>query len=406
MEFQCIRCKGRGFCGRSMCPHVLRASAMFKVKSIMPGTSFSGSSLAPFIGRAGYPYVNVGILSPPEERADAWQYDAPRYWADQGMGIQDIVGFRSSLINSRQKSDIRGKTLEVAQEIGMASKPVEVEITLEERPRFALSADSVMAPHGPTARMKTAEVTGSPRIDPKVERVVADSDLKASIAIDYLYGRGFDENFLSRLLSVGTLGVKPERKLVPTRWSITATDDMISKSLVSKLRDLPTIDDHAAYFGSYLGNYYLVMLLPEIWGYELFETYMPNASWNTENQVNYSTDSEGFDGRKDYADNCAGGYYTVRLAIAEKLNSLRRQARAVVIRVITGEYSMPLGVWVTREATRKALFERPMLFDTRDLMLIYARSLCRKKFGLDISAMVQKSILLTQAKVQTKLTGF
>jgi DNA repair protein NreA len=401
----CIRCKGRGFCGRQACPHILKASAMFNVRQAIKKSSFSGSSPAPFIGRFGYPHVNVGILSPPGE-TDAWKYDAPKHWSANGYAIPDIVSLRSSLVNSREKTDIRGRSVEVAREVGLSSSPVEVEIELEDRPRFSLSADSVLAPMGPVGRLKKAVITSNPKIDRKVDKVYGDSDLRASQAIQYLHKNGFDENFLSKLLSVGAIGMKPERRLVPTRWSITATDDMVGKKEIDEIRSFPTADDYSAYFGSYLGNYYLVLLIPEIWGYELFETYMPNASWNTSEETSYSTDHEGYRGRKGYAENCAGGYYTARLAVAEKEKELGKQARAIVIRIITGEYSIPLGVWVTREATRRSLAGKPILFDTLDLMLSYAKSLCRKKFSLDIGMMLKKSRLLTESREQTRLSAF
>jgi hypothetical protein len=51
---------------------------------------------------------------------------------------------------------------------------------------------------------------------------------------------------------------------------------------------------------------------------------------------------------------------------------------------------MPLGVWVTREATRKALHNQPIQFADKELMLKYAQALARKKFGLDITEIIKK----------------
>jgi DNA repair protein NreA len=288
----------------------------------------------------------------------------------------------------------------------MASKPVDVEISLEDRPHFSLKTDSVMAPQGPNAKLKTAEITSNPKIDSKVEKVVSDTDFRAAPAITYLYERGFDENFLSKLLSVGNVGMKPDRKLVPTRWSITATDDMLAKHIMQEIKDYQQIADYTSYFGSYLGNYYIILLFPEIWSYELFETYMPRASWNTGESIEYTTDYEAYAGRKEYAENCAGGYYSVRLAVLERLRQLKRQASALVIRVITGEYAVPLGVWVTREAARNSLASSPLYFDSKELMLKYASSLAKKKFGIELSGIIGNSILVRQMNTQKKLSAF
>ena len=68
-------------CGRTFCPITAKAEAMFKVKDKFNKEEFFGSSPAPFVGRFGYPRINVGILSPPEETNDAWLYDAPHFWS-------------------------------------------------------------------------------------------------------------------------------------------------------------------------------------------------------------------------------------------------------------------------------------------------------------------------------------
>ena len=59
--------------------------------------------------------------------------------------------------------------------------------------------------------------------------MVEDRDASAAVALVELYSSGISLDHISRLLSLGLLGKK--RKLVPTRWSITASDDMIGKEL-------------------------------------------------------------------------------------------------------------------------------------------------------------------------------
>jgi len=58
--------------------------------------------------------------------------------------------------------------------------------------------------------------------------------LRAADAIMELYRRGVETSSVQRVLSVGMLGLKKNRKLVPTRWSISATDDVISGRLVKE----------------------------------------------------------------------------------------------------------------------------------------------------------------------------
>ncbi len=407
MQPLCLKCKGRGFCGRSFCPIYAKSQAIFKVEKILNKSDFASSSPAPFVGHYGYPKVNVGILSPAKLEEDAELYDAPQYWADHNFKIPKIVDLRSSLINSRFKIEVKkqNKFLDISKEVGMASKPVDVEISVDEKPRFRLKVDSYNAPVGPNAKLKNAQITSNPKISHYVDKVVDDIDLKAKNAILYLHKKDFNENFLTKLLSVGNLGLKKNRKLVPTRWSITATDDMIAKELIAKIKDYKQAD-YLAFFGSYLGNYYLILLFPEPWFYELFETYMPKTSWNVDENVNYTTDYEPYYGRKTYAENCAGGYYAARLSIVEKLEKTKRQSSVLALRFITGEYAVPLGVWVVREAVRKAMKNRPIEFASKELMLNYARLLIKKKFNYDVNNLLKNSILLRNIKHQTKLNKF
>src|SRR3989338_8225106 len=245
-----------GDCGKGKCPLCARQMAILNLKSQITKDNFITDAVAPFVGRFGYPNVNVGILAPPEQTEDAWLFDAPKYWSAENYEIPRIVDFRSSLLNSRYTINIkkRIKLLELSQDIAMSSRPVDVDIQLQEKPKFRLNLDSHMAPTGPNAKLKKAKITENQKIHTKVYKVFDDIDLKANEAINYLYENDFDENFLSRILSVGTIGLKKNRKLVPTRWSITATDDIIGKNIISEIKDFPQINSHFAFFGNYLGN--------------------------------------------------------------------------------------------------------------------------------------------------------
>ena len=90
----------------------------------------------------------------------------------------------------------------------------------------------------------------------------------------------------------------------------------------------------------------------------------------------------------------------------EHLKKVKRQSSVLLLRFVTGEYYAPLGVWVVREAVRKTLANKPLVFDSKELMLKYVKALVKKKFGLEADFLFRKSILLAMIKAQTKLTGF
>jgi len=365
--------------------------ALLKAKPLTSAQDFTGTSPAPFVGRYGYPNINVGLLAPPQQDQEAWLYDAPRHWAQENTQIRSIVDYRTRMINSSFTSNVKkpDQLVDIAQEVAMAAKPVDLDVVLKKKPLLNLTTDQYHAPMGPQAKLQQISISGNARIPTKVQRAYDDTDMLATEAVTKLYGQ-VDENALMRMLSVGVFG--KNRKLVPTRWSITATDDMIANNFLNDVRDL-SIGDHRAYFGGYLGNYYLVLLFPERWSYELFEMYVQPSV------LEYSTDNEEFLGRKNYAENTAGGYYTVRMSLAEHMKEQKRQHSALVLRFITDEYVLPLGVWVTREATRKALANKPIRFGSKELMLTYAKKLAQNKFGLDIKPILEKSKMLKQRKL-------
>ncbi len=402
MDFSCPYCGGSRLYHLRNCPKVY---SLVKKKQFNETSKkeYFGESPNVFIGRYGYPRVNVGFLSNNQVPKDI---DAPKLWSKKEYKIPKIVDLRSSLINSRFKADVKSfkdKYLEVTQEISQAKKPVDVEVHLNKRPQYKLNIDSDITPYGPSVRLEKAEITENPSIPRQVDKVVSDTDMKTNEGLKYLYKKGYDEHFLTKLISVGNMGVGKDRKLVPTRWSITAIDDSLGKNLVNEIKDFPEYE-YTAHFGGYLGNYYLILFFPEIWGYELFESYIGNP--NKAKVEETASDYENYNGRKDYAKKTVGGYYAARLSILEYLKKRKKQASVLALRFITDEYYMPLGVWVVRQAVRHALESKPISFSDRELMMRYADILLRKKYNLDVEFWIKQSRLVKELKQQKRLKNY
>ncbi len=368
-----------------------------KIKNIKFKKEHAGQELNIFVGRYGYPRVNVGFIG--NENVDK-VFDAPKTWAKKDFQIPLITGMRSSLINSRFKTQIKThntKLLEKAREVSLSSTPVDVEIKLEKDPKRTIHLHKFSYPTGPAAELKNVTITSNPKVSQKVDYIVSDTDLKAAPALVNLYRKGFNEHYLTKIFSVGNLGIKADRKLVPTRWSITATDDTIGKQLIKDVSKHPSCDFFCT-FGGYLGNFYITLFFPGPFSYELFEIEADSGF--------YETDYESSFGRKGYATNCVGGYYANRLAILEKMKTMKRVGSVLSIRFITDIYYQPLGVWVVREASRKGLGERPLTFADKELMLKYALGVAKKYFNYDLREIFSKSKLLNSVTFQKRLGDF
>ncbi len=386
----------------------------FKFKDLKNITNLdSNSPPSVFVGsKLKYPNVNVGILSPLEREDNSWMYAAEKYWAEKDFQVGDVVQLRSGLMNSRFQTQVKNvnsnssgsgrKFLEIAKDIAMSTKQIDVEIELSKQLHLNKGVDRVVTPHGMRSQLKKAKVIGNLTIPQKIDKVYND-DMKTVEAFEYLYKNEFDEYTLNKILSIGILGMKKNRKLVPTRWSITTTDDTLGKMLLNNIREYPLIEDYEFYYGGFMGNYYLIFLFPQVWSYELFELYYPGSSWNPTQVMKASTDDEGYYGRKTYASNTVGGYYAARLPIIEHLNKRRRQAGVLAIRLETPTYWAALGVWVVRESTRKTMNTNGYKFIDKNEMFNSSKQIAKIKFDFDPTGIFERSKLLRNLKVQTSL---
>lgn len=371
-----------------------------RIDTISPPSVFVGSKL-------NYPLVNVGILSPVEKVENAKIFDDSKTWAQQNFSIQEIIGLRENLLNSRFQSNVKDvrsnkKFIELAKNIALALNPVDVEIEFNNKIDVSKRIDKVLTPNGMSVNIKNAKITSNIKISDKVERAMND-ELKADEGLNYLYKSGINEYDLSKILSVGALGLKKDKKIVPTKWSITATDDMLAKDIIERIRGYKWVEDYGLLFGEFLGNQYIILLFPGPWTYELFEVYYPFSSWNPTNEFKASTDFENFYGRTDYAKNCAGGYYASRFPIVEYLDSLKKQASVLVIRLETPSYWAGLGVWVVRESVRKAIEKGQMNFSSKEEFLDGVKKIAKIKYNFDIDLILKKSQLLHFSNVQKRI---
>ncbi|MDO8627796.1 MAG: hypothetical protein Q7K42_04985, partial [Candidatus Diapherotrites archaeon] len=316
----CIKCKGRLWCG----PKCFILEKFEHKKNLVQkaGKEFQGNSPpGVFVTWNNYPNITIAPLSPTQIVENADLLDNPEKWIT--LSSEKIVSFREQLIRPTEKISAKqaadpNKRISAIQEIAMTEKSPVMEISLQREPNAELSFNDSTAPIGPSAPLKNFRVTENVQIDKKIDYIVSDTDLKANLGLKELYEKGIQVSRLEKVLSAGLLGVKQERKFVPTRWSITATHSNLSLQMIEKIREFEEIDCCKVFQSHYLDNHWFILLIPRSWAYEQMEVYRPGASWNLFGKdIEISADYEFFEGRKNYAENVAGGYYASRLAICE-----------------------------------------------------------------------------------------
>jgi len=377
-------------------------------EQVVQGDSLFGST-APeiFVGRSNYPNISTGLLSPMDRDADAADYATSGDWYQQGFDIDDVLQRRTGMLNSTRStqvnvSDVWDGFVGVQREVAIADDPVDVEVGLDSTPEIDLSLDDISTPTGPRARARDATLAENPYVPKPVEKTLEDDDWQAEGAMNYLYRRGFDVYDINTILSAGALGQGHNRKLVPTRWSITAVDDTVGKFLRGSIRNASSIDEVQVWYNEYVGNDYWVILAPGNWEFELVELKAPGSIWNPDPAGEYymAADSESYEGRTAYVDETSGAYYASRLAVLEHLESIDRQATCLVIRHASDAYWAPVGVWQIREGIRHAFESDPATAET----FHSAITELAPKLPVSLADLRRKSELV--AGIQSQLTDF
>ncbi|NPA22255.1 MAG: hypothetical protein GXN92_01590 [Candidatus Micrarchaeota archaeon] len=357
----------------------LRSSLIYKEAERL------SSQLEPFVrGQTGgvfvnthYPNVEASSVAikrvvKPEEML-SWNY-------------KDIILYALENIHGRVQVHV---SQPVFQELAMSYKPIEYEMELEKRPKPLLEFSPYHTPVGPGAPLRKLWELENPKIPRKVDSLYNER-IKAEIALRELMH--YDHYYLINLLSAGVLGSK--KRMVPTRWAITATDDTLSKFYISRLRDFPEVNEILMFQHSFLYNHFHIILFPGRWEFENFEAWAPNTSWGAQHGYLITREYEDLRGRKNYAESQAGGYYASKYAVSKSLYVMGRQARVVVIREVEEGYRIPVGVWQVRESVKKAFTKKPLRFDDREQLLTYLSH----HLKLPLKEYLSRSTILRQRK--------
>ncbi len=346
----CLKCKGRLWCGLKKCP------IYEKIKLT------KGFSMGFFEKRAEEtpPFVLVS-------------------WKDYGKRL---------LLGKEEKSSLDAYFASRASSvITKGNFPLDVALSVKETfveaEKFKVKKAPAFAPFGFFGRAERILPSDTPKVPAVVYNLIDSTDIKAETAVELLY-RKYGVEYAARALSLGVLGLKFQRKEVPTRWAITAVDSTISRKFIEELKDCRTLDAYYLFHGRRWGNVYTVAMFPQPWAFELLELWLPGAAWGH----GVISDFEYLKPKTGPAET-AGSYYAARLAVAEKLKAMRRKAAVVIFREVTPDYYFPAGVWNVREGVRETLKQKPEVFDSLEELLKAVKEKLNRKDLLDKSRVIK-----------------
>lgn len=383
-------------------PNLLKYYYKFKALENLHSNEVSGSSPPDiFVGRFGYPNVFIGPMVPPQF-GDTSIMSTPERWV--GKTIPEIVEMRSMLVRGMYRTKVtmadNGRIEEMVKELAISDRYSGVTETLARKPELRMSFSENSQPYGPSATLKDMRIDNT-TTNQRLEAAYRDTDMNAKDAIIELYNKEVFVSKIQKALSAGVLGVGKKRRFVPTRWSITAVDDTLSKDKLKEVKQYAQIDSIRVYQNVALDNRWLVIMIPGAWEYELVEAWYPGTTWNMDNRnIEIFSSYEGFTGRKTYAE-IGGCYYAARLATTELLDRIKAQAKVVILREAHSGYIMPVGVWNVREHVREALRSEPLYFADRKELFDFIP----KKMEIRLPTWIANSSLLRNDIKQRRLSS-
>lgn len=365
--------------------YLKKLTSQMKMKSINVDEEIAGSTPpSVFIGSWNYPKVYAGPMMVPEQH-DTNIMDSPEEWIPNSINQKEIIGYRLSLVRGKQTvgiKDLDNRFVEQLRDISLASTSIDSEAKFHKKPK-GLSFSEETTPHGPSGIIEKFDIDAV-KWDHELEKVYYDTDLLSSDALMDLHNKGIPFSNMQKAFSIGAMGTGKKRKLVPTRWSITACDTTIANNLLKEVKHHKILDIHRVYEFSSLNNYYAIILLPSEWQYEWMEAFIKILHKEEVIFSDYETNS----GKKEYS-RVGGCYYTCKMAVLDALNKEKIQAGVIVLREAYSDY-VPLGVFNVRENVKHAMNQNYKEFEDLKSAIKYVST----KLKIPINKYIKQSDLL------------
>ena len=379
--------------------YLKKLTASMYIPSANVGRELEGSTPpSVFIGSWNYPKVYAGPMIAPQH-GDTTIMDSPESWIPEKKTQDEIIRYRLNLVRGKQPvkvTNLENSLVEKLRDISLAATSVESEAEFCSAPK-GMSFSDEHTPFGPSAPLERFDISNA-KWDQNLEKAYYDDDLLAADAIAHLHKNGLPFSSIQRALSVGALGTRKRRRLVPTRWSITACDSTLGKRLLDEVRNYEVIERCQVREFASLNNYYAVLLLPTAWQYEWIEAFLKIVG---DEELIFS-DYENYGAKKGYS-RVGGCYYSCKMAVLEALAREKVQAGAIILREAYKGY-VPLGVFNVRENVRNAMIRSGQEFDDMKTALQHIS----RRLKLPINRFILHSDLLKEQlkSRQTTLSCF
>lgn len=360
-------------------------------KTFKPTKEVEGFGSIPIVGEKNYPFLKTHNVSNEGEESSF-------------MNSGDLVKKEYSEVFKAKAKNILGSTesehirkphtriKEEIRDIYKARKPIIFSSEFEKEIKFnkvqVNKTTGIVGAKNPLLNLEAVENTTTSK---QIEKFTSE-DIKAKYAITTLYDKGINEHQITSLLALGSFGVEVNKRLVPTRWAITAYDKTIEKFLFNQIQSYSSISSFELYYREDKGNAFVILLLPseDLQGeiVEAFSTNVLKDYFDTANKLDKAEPAT------------AGGYFATKVAIFESLVHRKKKASIISLRTIE-DYEVPLGVVFVRETVREAMKGEKTSFSSLEDLKEYLQNFFPKH-----NKALDPSTVLKELKSQRKLHEF
>ena len=323
-----------------------------------PTKEITSYSTIPIITSKNYPQIShmqVTNTSLESSQFHQNEFVKKEYSQILSQKAKSIVGNSKPIHKTHHQEKIN---LEL-QDIYASKKAIESTHTFEDEVKVGkILSSKVAGLLGNSTHLKNVQADDNISISKLIEKHRI-GETKSKDAILELYYKGFDDNQIRSLLSLGNFGIKQNKVLVPTKWSISACDSVIEQDLYSKIIQYSISNSFEIFEYEDKGNHFIICYLPYHFCSEVVETWPQDSKWAIERD--FVTHNNKLQTKEPQ---CAGGYFATKLAMLEYLHNNKQQRACVSIRIIEN-YEIPLGVIFVRECVREAL-KRKKIFSSQN----------------------------------------
>ncbi len=299
----------------------------------------------------------AGVLASIEP--DEWLsiYDHPESW--RGFDRETVLSMRKHLYRFVIPIDAREMQPEdyihSLQTISLSVAPVALGVEVSDLPPHRLHALGSQLPSSPIVQATSLEILSHPEISRVAERICK-KDIPASEGVWQLLGYDYSLEQVTRWMSLGMLGRKKNRRIIPLRSAFKAVIDAFIDRSVIEFVEKETTETVRLYIENTCGDSFIVLSRPG----------EPRVDYlSIENTTDALARGVSLEGPGHVASDPKTSVYAdhARYSAYRHMNETKLKSHIIIFHYSQKPQNRMLGPWLVRAGVHDALQTSPVRID-------------------------------------------